>query len=137
MLDGFISTHLVHRIKMCHRAILASSVVACIFIETAPDIWIVQETEVAAVALFLLHSLQSLFCKFKPLACTFYQAAVPVAARGSLIFAVAKRSLAWSQRLVYTTESLYGRRGKLSFPRVRGAFPSYKHGEGLVGWPWL
>lgn len=75
------------------------------FMETAPDIWIGQETEVAAVALFLLHSLHSLSCKFMPLACTLYQAAVLLTARGALIFAAARRSLAWAQSLVYTTWS--------------------------------
>lgn len=56
------------------------------FMETVPDIWIVLETEVAAVVPFLLLSFQLLSCKFKPLASTLYQASVLVAARGALIF---------------------------------------------------
>lgn len=52
-------------------------------VEAALDIWIVLETEVAAVGPFLLHSIQPLSCKFKLPVCTLYPASVLVAARGT------------------------------------------------------
>lgn len=65
MLDGLISLQ-VHRTKICHQAILASSVITCIFHGGSSWHLDCPETEVAAVVPFLLHLLQSLHIGSKP-----------------------------------------------------------------------
>lgn len=65
ILDGFISVQ-VHRINIVIRPSLPVLSSLAFFMEAPPNIWIVQETEVAAVVPFLLYSFQSLHIDNKP-----------------------------------------------------------------------